>query len=194
MQSYFTDAGLYLIQFVFGLYIVAVMLRFLLQVVRADFYNPISQFLVAITNPVVKPLRRLLPGFFGVDIASLVALVLLACIEWLLISLLRSGALPQPAGLLVFVAADLLKLAIWIFTIALFARVILSWVNPYGTHHNPAAGLVARLTDPLMAPARNLLPAVSGVDFSPILVFLVLGLAQILLVAPLRDLGLRLMQ
>ncbi len=189
-MGYLTNAGLFLIEFVFGLYIVAVLLRFLLQIVRADFYNPIAQFLVAITNPVVKPLRRVTPGLFGVDMASLIALFLLAGIEWSLISLLQSGGFPRVAGLLVFIVADLLKLTIWVFTIALIARVIVSWVNPYGTP-NPAGNLAARLTDPLMRPARNLLPAVSGIDFSPIIVFLVLGLAQILVVAPLRDLGLR---
>jgi YggT family protein len=189
-MGYLTNAGLFLIEFVFGLYIVAVLLRFLLQIVRADFYNPIAQFLVAITNPVVKPLRRVTPGLFGVDMASLIALFLLAGIEWSLISLLQGGGFPRVAGLLVFIVADLLKLTIWVFTIALIARVIMSWVNPYGTP-NPAGNLAARLTDPLMRPARNLLPAVSGIDFSPIIVFLVLGLAQILVVAPLRDLGLR---
>lgn len=189
-MGYLTNAGLFLIEFVFGLYIVAVLLRFLLQIVRADFYNPIAQFLVAITNPVVKPLRRITPGLFGMDMASLIALFLLAGIEWSLISLLQSGGFPRVAGLLVFIVADLLKLTIWVFTIALIARVVMSWVNPYGTP-NPAGNLAARLTDPLMRPARNLLPAVSGIDFSPIIVFLVLGLAQILVVAPLRDLGLR---
>lgn len=189
-MGYLTNAGLFLIEFVFGLYIVAVLLRFLLQIVRADFYNPIAQFLVAITNPVVKPLRRVTPGLFGMDMASLIALFLLAGIEWSLISLLQSGGLPRFAGLLVFIVADLLKLTIWVFTIALIARVVMSWVNPYGMQ-NPAGNLAARLTDPLMRPARNLLPAVSGIDFSPIVVFLVLGLAQILVVAPLRDLGLR---
>jgi YggT family protein len=189
-MGYFTSAGLFLIEFVFGLYIVAVLLRFLLQIVRADFYNPIAQFLVAITNPVVKPLRRITPGLFGVDMASLIALILLAGIEWSLISLLQSGGFPRIAGLVVFVVADLLKLTIWVFTIALIARVVMSWVNPYGAP-NPAGSLAARLTEPLMRPARNLLPAVSGIDFSPIVVFLLLGLAQILVVAPLRDLGLR---
>lgn len=189
-MGYLTNAGLFLIEFVFGLYIVAVLLRFLLQIVRADFYNPIAQFLVAITNPVVKPLRRITPGLFGMDMASLIALFLLAGIEWSLISLLQSGGFPRIAGLLVFIFADLLKLTIWVFTIALIVRVVMSWVNPYGTP-NPAGNLAARLTDPLMRPAHNLLPAVSGIDFSPIIVFLVLGLAQILVVAPLRDLGLR---
>lgn len=189
-MGYLTNAGLFLIEFVFGLYIVAVLLRFLLQIVRADFYNPIAQFLVAITNPVVKPLRRITPGLFGMDMASLIALFLLAGIEWSLISLLQSGGFPRIAGLLVFIVADLLKLTIWVFTIALIVRIVMSWVNPYGTP-NPAGNLAARLTDPLMRPASNLLPAVSGIDFSPIIVFLVLGLAQILVVAPLRDLALR---
>lgn len=193
MGGYFTEAGVFLIQFIFGLYILAVLLRFLLQLVRADFYNPISQFLVTLTNPPLRPLRRLIPGLWGIDLASVLLLLMLTGLQWLLIYLLNYGTTPALLGLAVYSLADLLKLTLYVFYGALLIRIIVSWINPHA-QHNPALNLVARLTDPLMRPARRLLPATGGVDFSPILVFLALGLAQILILQPLLMLGQGLMR
>ena len=192
-MSYFREAGIFLVQFVFGLYILAVLLRFLLQLVRADFYNPISQFLVKLTNPPLRPLRRIIPGLWGIDIASVVLLLALTCLQWLLIFILGYQIYPKAAGLIVYSLADLLKLTIYVYLGAMFIRIIMSWINPYA-YQNPAMNLVVRLTEPLMRPARRLLPAAGGIDFSPILVFLMLGLAQILLLRPLLDFGQGLMR
>jgi YggT family protein len=192
-MGYFKEAGIFLIQFVFGLYIFAVLLRFMLQLVRADFYNPISQFLVKLTNPPLRPLRRIIPGLWGIDIASVVLLLALTSLQWLLIHLLFYQTYPTVAGLIVYSAADLLKLTIYVYLGAMFIRIIMSWINPYA-YQNPAMNLVVRLTEPLMRPARRLLPAAGGIDFSPILVFLMLGLAQILLLQPLLHLGQELMR
>lgn len=192
MGGYFTEAGVFLIQFIFGFYILAVLLRFLLQLVRADFYNPISQFLVVITNPPLRPLRRLIPGLWGVDLASVLLLFILTALQWLLIYLLRIHTYPALLGLAVYSLADLFKLTLYVYYGALFIRIIVSWINPYN-QQNPALNLVVRLTEPLMRPARRLLPAMGGVDFSPMLVFLALGLTQILILQPLLMLGERLM-
>jgi YggT family protein len=188
MGGYFSEAGVFLIQFVFGLYIMAVLLRFLLQLVRADFYNPISQFLVTLTNPPLRPLRRLIPGLWGVDMASVLLLVILTSLQWFLIYLLLYQTYPAPLGLLAYAIADLLKLTFYIYYGALIIRVVMSWINPYA-HQNPAMALVSRLTEPLMRPARRLLPPTSGIDFSPILVFLFLGLVQILVLRPVLSVG-----
>jgi YggT family protein len=193
MGGYFAEAGVFLIQFIFGLYILAVLLRFMLQLVRADFYNPISQFLVSLTNPPLRPLRRLIPGLWGIDLASVLLLLVLSTIQWLLIYLLTTGTYPNLLGLLVYSLADLLKLTLYVYYGALFIRIIVSWINPYA-RQNPALNLVARLTEPLMRPARRLLPATGGIDFSPLLVFLALGLAQILILQPLLLLGQGLMR
>lgn len=193
MGGYFTEAGVFLIQFIFGLYILAVLLRFLLQLVRADFYNPISQFLVTLTNPPLRPLRRLIPGLWGIDLASVLLLLVLTGLQWLLIYLLTTHTYPSPLGLVVYSLADLLKLTLYVFYGALLIRIIVSWINPYA-QHNPALNLVVRLTEPLMRPARGLLRARGGIDFSPILVFLALGLAQILVLQPLLLLGQGLMR
>jgi len=184
--GYLSQAGLFLVETLFSLYILAVLLRFLFQLVRADFYNPISQFLVTVTNPPLRPLRRVVPGFWGVDLAAVVLLLALTVLKLYVLYLLL-GQTPGAGGVLVMAVADLLNTTIWIFIVTLFIRVILSWVNPGG--YNPALGLLYSLTEPLMRPARRLLPAVGGLDLSPIAVFILLYLSRILIVAPLMDLG-----
>jgi YggT family protein len=184
--GYLSQAGLFLVETLFSLYILAVLLRFLFQLVRADFYNPISQFLVTVTNPPLRPLRRAVPGLWGIDIAAVLLLLALTVLKLYVLYLLL-GQSPGAGGVLVMAVADLLNTTIWVFIVALFIRVILSWVNP-GTY-NPALGLLYSLTEPLMRPARRLLPAVGGLDLSPIVIFILLYLSRILIVAPLMDLG-----
>jgi YggT family protein len=186
MGGYFSNAGAFLIELVLGLYIYAVLLRFLLQRVRADFYNPLSQALVKITNPPLRPLRRLIPGLWGIDLASVVLLLVLAVIERLLLNTVL-GLSVGPAGAVIMAVADLLQKTVWVFLIALFARAILSWVAP-GTY-NPVTGLLTSLTEPLARPARRILPPISGLDLSFILVIAVLYLILMLVVQPLWDLG-----
>ncbi len=185
MNSFFNEAGVLIVEVVFGLYILAVLLRFLFQLVRADFYNPISQFLVALTNPLLKPLRRIIPGLFGVDIASLVLLLILKCLELFLVSWLIGHA-PDLLPLLLAAVVDLLRLTINVYFYAVLLRVILSWFMPYGIHRNPAGDLLVSLTEPLMRPARRLLPAVGGLDLSPIVVLVGLQLLQLALAHLLR--------
>jgi YggT family protein len=185
--GYFSEAIRFLITVVFDLYILAVMLRFLLQLVRADFYNPISQFLVTVTNPPLRPLRRFIPGYRGVDLASVVLMLLLKAVEIALISLAIYGRVPGIAGLFIISFAELLNLIIYIFIFAILIQVIISWVNPGA--YNPATVLLYRLTEPLLRPARRLLPPISGLDLSPLLVFIVLQLTIILIIKPLIHLG-----
>lgn len=187
MGGYFSEAIRFLITVIFDIYILAVVLRFLLQVVRADFYNPISQLLVTITNPPLRPLRRFIPGYRGIDLASVVLMLLLKAIEIFLISLLVYGRIPGVIGLFILSFAQLLNLIIYIFIIAIFIQVILSWVSPGA--YNPATVLLYRLTEPLLRPARRLLPPISGLDLSPILVFILLQLTIILIIKPLTHFG-----
>ncbi|GAB4507482.1 MAG: YggT family protein [Sulfuricaulis sp.] len=180
MNSFFTEAGVLIVEVVFGLYILAVLLRFLFQLVRADFYNPISQFLVALTNPLLKPLRRIIPGLFGIDIASLVLLLILKCLEMFIVFWL-GGYAPDLLPLLLAAVVDLLRLTINVYFYAILLRVILSWFMPYGMNQNPAGSLLTSLTEPLMRPARRLIPAVGGLDLSPIVVLVGLQLLQLAL-------------
>ncbi len=190
MGNYVNNAGAFLISTLFSMYILAVMLRFLLQLVRADFYNPLSQFLVKITNPPLKPLRRLIPGLGGIDLASIVLLLALKLLEiWLLATLYRAG-LPGPAGLVVLALAQLLDLLINVYFFSILIQAILSWVNP--GHHNPITTVLYQLNAPLLNPAQRLIPPMGGLDLSPVVVLIALQLASILLVAPLMALAQRL--
>lgn len=184
--NYLADSAAFVIQTLFGLYILAVMLRFLFQLLRAPFHNPISQFIVTVTNPPLKQLRRVIPGMMGIDMASVLLMLVLQMIEIILISALY-GSVPGLAGLILISIGKLLQMAIYIFMIALFARIILGWVNPHLYNH--ATVLLASLTDFMMVPARRIIPPVGMLDLSPIVLFLLLGLALRLIVQPLLDIG-----
>lgn len=185
--SYFSDALLYLINTIFSIYILLVVLRFLLQTVRADSRNPISQFLLRVTAPPLRLLRRFIPGSGGLDWSCIILMVALQAIEFSLVSLVAYGASYAFIGLLLLSIAELLKLVIYIFMFVVFVQVILSWISPGS--YNPITVLLYQLSEPLLRPARRLLPSTHGIDFSPILVLVFLQLSLILLVKPLTDLG-----
>ena len=199
MGSPLSQAGELLIQLIFGLYILAVMLRFLFQWVRADFYNPLSQALVKITNPPLVMLRRVIPGFWGIDVAAVVLMWVLQALEIFLagepsqrIPGLIHGQTLNLVGLPVAALASLISLGIWILIIAILIRIIISWINPMGGH-NPINSLLFSLTEPLMSRARRIIPPVSGLDLSPIAVLVALELVLILVVRPLSYFGYSLM-
>lgn len=184
--GYLGDAGVFLVDTIFGLYILLVLLRFLFQWVRADFYNPISQFIVTLTNPPLQLIRRLIPGAWGLDLASVVLMLALAVLKVYLLAWM-GGAHPVFMGVLVFAVGELLRLAVYVFMVAVIIRVVLSWVGQRSYH--PVVGLLHSLTEPVMGPARRLLPPIGGLDLSPIIVFIVLGLALRLIVQPILDIG-----
>ncbi|MFY9975136.1 MAG: YggT family protein [Chromatiaceae bacterium] len=183
--SYLTDPLVFLLRTLFGLYIAVVVIRFLLQWARADFYNPISQFIVRVTSPVLRPLRRVIPGYRGLDLASLVlAWGLMALQLGMVAGLLGFGG--SLLGALVWAIPALLELVIDILLFAVLIRVILSWLSP--DPYNPAVALLRRLTDPLLEPAQRLIPPIGGIDLSPMAVMIGLVLLQMLLVPPLEAL------
>ena len=184
--GYIGNAGLFLVQTGFGLYILAIMLRFLLQWVRADFYNQIVQILVKITNPLLVPLRRLGPGLYGIDLAAVVLMLALQMLELFLMAYLLGGSLP-PATLLLGTIAKLLGLLVGVYFWMILIQVILSWVNPQT--YNPAIGLVHSLTEPVLKPVRRLMPDLGGLDLSPLLVVVGLQMLRLLVITPLRDLA-----
>ena len=184
-SAYFTNPLVFLIQILFDAYILVVMLRFLLQWFRADFYNPLSQFVVKVTTPVLHPLRRIIPSIPGLDIASLILLWLLKTIEIFLVQLVMGkGAMFVAASL--WAIPELLSLVINLFLIAIFIQVILSWVG--SGSYNPAIGLLHSITEPLLGPARRILPPIGGLDLSPMLVMVGLVLLEMLLIPPLKSL------
>lgn len=170
---------IYLVQTALTLYMMAMLLRFLLQLVRADFYNPISQFLVKITNGPVLPLRRIIPGVGGIDVASLLLTLLLQALAIIILMALYGLGLPHPGLLLLWSILGVAGLLVNVYFFALLATIILSWVAPGS--NNPAVYLLYQITEPVMAPFRKLLPAMGGMDFSPILVFILINIVQIAL-------------
>lgn len=186
-MGYLGEAGRLIIETIFGLYLLCVLLRFLFQLFRADFRNPISQFLVKVTNPPLKLFRRVIPGLGGIDIASLVLAFIVAVVKIYLVYLLFSKV-PAPGGVAVLAIAEILKLIIYILIVAIIIRIVLSWIQPQGSA-NPLVGLLYSVTEPVMAPARRIIPAIGGLDLSPIVVFLVLQLVLLLVVMPISDLG-----
>ena len=190
MKGPLLQAIIFAVHFFFGLYILAVMLRFIMQVVRASFYNPIAQFLVTVTNPPLKPLRRIIPGLGGIDMASVLLLLVLQALEIILVGLVL-GMPPNPAGLIILTIAKLIKLTFYIFLVLIVVRIIISWVSPqsYYGGHNPGMDIVVSLTEPILRPARKLIPPISGLDLSPIAVFFAFGILQILIIYPLIALG-----
>jgi YggT family protein len=185
-NPYLSNAGVFLVNTLFGLYILAVMLRMLLAWVRADFYNPVSQFLVAVTNPLLVPLRRLVPPLGSIDLAAVVLLAVLEVLKLILIGLL-AGSSVTPIALLLLSIAELLGTLLNIFLFTVIVQVILSWLAPR-TYH-PVSALLYQLNEPLLSPARRLVPPISGLDLSPLLVIVGIQLLKMLLVAPLTDMG-----
>lgn len=169
----------YLVQTVISLYLLAMLLRFLLQLVRADFYNPICQFLARITNPVVLPLRRVIPGVGGIDLSSLLLALLLQILGIVFMLWLNGLGAPNLGVLLIWGGLGLFGLVVNVYFFALLAVIILSWIAPGS--HNPALHLLYQLTEPVMAPFRKVLPPMGGLDFSPILVFVLINVVQIAL-------------
>ncbi len=182
-----TDALLFLLHTLLGLFTLAVLLRFYLQLTGAPFQNPASQVVVALTNFVVKPLRRAIPGWHNLDLSTLLLAYLSQLLLQLAILWLRDFPL-FVAGHAVWVVilglalVGILKLSIYIFLYAVVIQAILSWVNPY----TPLAPVLDALTRPLLRPLRRYIPTPSGIDLTPLVVFIGAELLLILFIYPLE--------
>ena len=184
--GYFADAGLFLVDTVLGIYILIVLLRFLFQLAGADFYNPLSQFIVKASNPPLARLHKLIPSLWGIDLGAIVLLLILEGLR-LTLTTLMLGHTPRVSGVLILSIGELLKLAVYVVVFSIFVRALLSWVSSGANH--PMARLLGSFTEPLLAPARRLLPATGGLDLSPIILFIILTLILKLIVNPLLDFG-----
>ena len=185
-MPYIQNALSFTIETILGLYLIIVILRFLFQLFRVDFRNPVSQMVVMLTNPPLRVLRSFIPGLYGIDLSAIVLAIVIAMIKSaLLLSL--SGFGTDPAGILVLAIAEILKTGIWTLIIVILISAVLSWVAPRSYH--PVVGLINGMSEPVLRPFRRVLPAMGGLDLSPLLALLVLNLAIRLLVAPLTDLA-----
>ena len=185
-SSYMTDPIIFLIDTLFSLYILAVLLRFLLQWCGADFYNPISQFLVKVTHPPLRILRRFVPSIGKIDTSSLILVLSLQMLADFSILMLK-GVTINIGALTILSITQLVSLLINVFIFAVFARAILSWLNP-GTF-NAASSILATLTEPLLDICRKVIPDLGGIDLSPLAALLLLQLAKMVILPPLHQLA-----
>lgn len=183
------EITVFLLQTVLSLYLFLMVLRFVLQLVRADFYNPLCQFIVKATNPLVIPLRRVLPGFGGIDLSSLVLSLLLQALLIGVLLFFVKGGIGSLGALLLASVFSFIALLLNIIFFAIIAMIIISFVAP-GSQH-PAIYLLYQITEPVTAPFRKLLPSMGGLDFSPILVFVLIRILEILLANAALALGIQ---
>jgi YggT family protein len=183
--DFLMNPAIFLIDTLVSLYIFALLLRFLFQWMDADYYNPISQFLIKITHPPLRMLRRFIPSVGRVDTASLVLMLGLQMLGGYLIFLLQDTSLTFPA-LTVWAFVQLLDLLFNVYFFAIIIRAVLSWVNPGS--YNPAVSLLYSLTEPLLRIGRRLLPPVGGIDLSPLIPLIGIQLAKMLVLPPLQQL------
>jgi YggT family protein len=178
------QAAKLIIDVAFGLIVFALIGRFLMQLLRAPFRNPIGQAVIALTDWIVKPLRRLFPGFGGIDWASLVAAFVFQLL-WLLAlyAIFGRGFALTGAGVVYLLAATLLELvkgALWVLVIVVIVQAVLSWVAPDG----PLAGLLNAMTFPFLRPLRRFIPPIGGtLDLTPLILIVIL---QLILILPIR--------
>ncbi|MEZ5540177.1 MAG: YggT family protein [Pseudomonadales bacterium] len=172
-----SQIGILTIQTIGGLYLLIVVLRFLLQLSRADFYNPISQAIAKATAPVLTPLRRIIPGLFGLDMACLALAIAVQYVTITLSCLLVS--IFNPMVVLLWSLIGIASMVVYIYLFAMIVMIILSWVAPFTRH--PAAILCVQIVRPLCAPIQKFIPSLGGLDISPIFVFLLLNAARVLI-------------
>jgi YggT family protein len=175
-------ALIFLVNIVFSLYIAALYLRIILQYQRADYYNPAVQFIARVTDPLVRPLRRVLPGIAGWDIAAFLIAIVCAFVNVWIVHYLVGLGFPGP-----LVARDtgmkLLAVLINVYIFTILIQALMSWLNP--GRYNPLAVLLWRMNEPLLRPVRRLIPPLGGhFDLSPLIVIVILEALSIFLGLP----------
>jgi len=181
MGSSISQVLLLIINTLGGLYIFAVVLRFLLQAARADFYNPVSQSIVKLTSPLITPLRKMIPGYRGFDFASLILALLLNIVATGLMLLVTGNlGVVDTSTIVAWSAVGLIAFILKIYKYGLLISIIASWIAPYSG--NPVLLLIHQLLEPIMKKVHRVIPPMGGLDFSPIFVFLGIQVVETLLV------------
>ncbi|MEX0734180.1 MAG: YggT family protein [Steroidobacteraceae bacterium] len=173
------DALIFIVDSVLTFAVYAFLLRVLLPLVRADFRNPLAQAILALTNWLVLPLRRILPPIRRVDTASIVALLAVQLAATLIIFRLQTGALFPFLPLAEASLRSLLLAVLLLYTVLIFVYALLSFIAP-GVR-SPATALLASLCEPVLGPLRRVLPIVGGIDFSPLVAIIGLQALRILI-------------
>lgn len=180
------NAELFLINVCFDLFLILLSVRVILCWVRADYFNPISQFVVKFTQPVINPLRRILPTYANIEFSSIVLIIVLDSFKFFLLGSIAIGLPRNLIGIILLSLADTIKLFLNTFFFAILLQAILSWIQQ---GYSPVAQLLYQITSPIMRPIQRIVPPVGGFDISPIPALILLQLIIILLVNPLMTLG-----
>ena len=172
----------FLLDSVVGFFTLLLLLRFLMQLNRVSFANPVGSFVVQTTNWLVTPLRRVIPSVMGLDLASLIPAWLLQCLLLWVVYYLRSSLIVIDDGMLVLLVLwrgvmGALRIAVWIYIGALFLQAVMSWINPY----SPLTAPVSQLTRPLLRPIQRFLPPIANIDLSPLVAIVLLQAFLLLL-------------
>jgi len=184
--TYMTDPIIFLIDTLFSLYIMAILLRFLLQWCGADFYNPISQFLVKMTHPPLRIMRRFVPSIGKIDSSSLVLMLSLQMLADFSILLLK-GVSINIGALVILSMTQLISLLLNVLVFSVFARAILSWMNPGAFY--AVVSIVEALSNPILNLCRKMIPNLGGIDLSPLAALLLLQMAKMVVLPPLHELA-----
>ena len=163
-----------------GLYLLAILLRFLLQIAKADFYNPVSQTVIRLTDPAVKLFRSFIPGYLGIDFSSLILALVVEAAAICVLILLYGGGIPGIRFIVTWAFVGVIYFTINIYYYAIIASIIMSFVMVFSGSANPhpILRLIWQLTEPVMAPVRKVVPPIGGLDFSPIFIFIIIRLIQ----------------
>lgn len=181
-MSNFINALIFVIVTIFDLYIAAIILRVLLQFIRAPFHNPLCQFIVKITNPGFIILRKAIPGFYGIDFAGVVFAFIMALLEITLITLLKFNTTPTITGCLMgcffIMISSILSIYLWSIIIMVISSFI---AQTHPSAYNPLFELTYNISAPVLKPIKKLVPPVAGFDLSPLIACLVIAALRILL-------------
>lgn len=185
MVNTFSNIGVFILATLGILFLFTVLLRFMLQLARADFYNPLSQGIVKITNPLLRPLRKVVPGLFGIDMASLVLALLVGWVMIMGAGFLAGAGMLNPLSALLWSFLGCIMTLVAILFVGMLISIVVSWVAPQSSH--PALMLLRQLLEPLYAPVRKVIPPLGVIDISPIFIFILLTVADKLLVGFARS-------
>lgn len=185
MSDSIRAALLFLVSTIFDLFLFLLFVRVVLAYIGANYFDPVTQIVVRLTDFVVKPVRTVIPNNKGIEISTLLILFAVEILKFLIIGMLSFG-FPHILGLLILAVGDMIKLAAQTFFYAILIQAILSWIQPY----SPMNNVLQQFNAPIMRPVQRLIPTINGIDISPIPAMLLLQLMIILVANPLMGLGL----
>ncbi len=187
MFTFHNSVALFLIDTLFNLYITIVLLRLLMKWRQVSFRNPMAQFVVNVTEPVLKPLKKISPKTRLFDLPVLVLLFVLEMLKLFILVLVQVGSLPHLGGLFIWAFADILNTIITVYFYAILLVVVMSWLSP--ATPSPLSEVLYKITGPLLITAKRYIPAIGGLDISPIAILICLQLIGLLLLEPLATMG-----